>query len=98
MTNPLPSGMAEAARLTRDGKLADATALIRRLLHGEPASPPPTAQSAPVIDAEYVTVDAPTQKPQPQPQPAPSNAGRPRRTPGAGLGETLRRLAKQVPR
>ncbi|SOD93379.1 alpha/beta hydrolase family esterase [Caenispirillum bisanense] len=94
MTNPLPTGMAEAARLTRAGKLADATSLIRRMLTGEPASSPPTAQSPPVIDAEYVTVDAPT--PKPQPQPAPSNAGRPGRTPGTGLGETLRRLATQV--
>lgn len=99
MTDTLPSGMAEAVRLTRAGKLADATSFIQRLLKGEPASSPPAAPPAPVIDAEFITVDAPAQPPpQLQPRTAPWTAGKTRRTPGAGLGETLRRLAKQAPR
>ena len=69
MNSKLPpdiaSGMTEAARLTRAGRLSEATALIQRLLHG---TAPDTA-SAPagngiVIDAEPIssTVDEPTAK------------------------------------
>ena len=40
MGNEMQSGMAEAARLTREGQLAEATDVIQRVLRGEfsPAS------------------------------------------------------------
>ena len=40
MGNKMQSGMAEAARLTREGRLAEATDVIQRVLRGEfsPAS------------------------------------------------------------
>ena len=43
--------MAEATRLTRLGKLAEATALIRRLLTGEHAAD--SKASPTIIDGEY---------------------------------------------
>lgn len=45
MTDKLPPDMAEATRLTRTGRLAEATALIQRLLGG--GGTPPAAGSAP---------------------------------------------------
>ncbi|WP_404383723.1 alpha/beta hydrolase family esterase [Caenispirillum salinarum] len=96
MTETLTKGMAEATRLTRAGKLSDATALIQRLLNGETASAsaPPRGPSAPVIDADYITVDAP----RPRTEQAPPKAERTRPSPGAGLGATLRRLAEEARR
>ena len=43
MTSILPREIAEAARLTRDGRLSEATALLRRHLTGEatPGQPDP---------------------------------------------------------
>ena len=35
MGNEMQSGMAEAARLTREGRLAEATNVIQRVLRGE---------------------------------------------------------------
>lgn len=89
----LPPGMTEAARLTRAGKLAEATSLIQRLLRGEgkAAPPPDTTTPGATLEGEFVRLD-----------PAPSAADaapRSARKPGAdatprtGLGETLRGLA-----
>jgi len=68
MNSKLPpemtTGMTEAARLTRAGRLSEATALIQRLFHGTApgtAPPPAPANSGIVIDAEPIssTVDEP---------------------------------------
>jgi poly(hydroxyalkanoate) depolymerase family esterase len=61
--NPTQSdSMAEATRLTRDGRLTEATAMLRRLLHGEApsasAAPPARAKPAPrVFDVDPATGD-----------------------------------------
>jgi poly(hydroxyalkanoate) depolymerase family esterase len=62
----MPPGMAEATRLTRLGKLAEATTLIQRMLRGEPFADP-TAGASPVIDAEYTVIDAGHHSPDPAP-------------------------------
>ena len=83
--------MAEATRLTNAGKLAEATALLQRLLQGGGASAPAgTGDSSTIIDVEPVTVDA--EAPQPT-RPAATFAGRLHTKPRSGLGETLRDLA-----
>jgi poly(hydroxyalkanoate) depolymerase family esterase len=88
MTYSIPPEMTEATRLTNAGKLAEATALIRRLLHGRGAPAPVATGSPAVIDAEYVTLDA-----APQPAESGDNVAARRRS---GLGETLRRLAARA--
>ncbi|AWK84912.1 extracellular catalytic domain type 1 short-chain-length polyhydroxyalkanoate depolymerase [Azospirillum thermophilum] len=101
MTDRFPSGMAEATRLTRAGKLADATALIQRLLTGEgvsAASDPAGAGSPATIDVNPVTVgvaDAPPHRAATATS-AGASAGRFHPRPRAGLGETLRDLARRV--
>ena len=103
MTDRFPSGMAEAMRLTSAGKLTEATALIQRLLGGAGADAAPTPEPArpgspTIIDVEPVSVNV-TDAPSPD-TPSPATAGvrtgrfHPKRR--AGLGETLRDLAKQV--
>ena len=63
MSNRMSLGMAEATRLTTTGNLAEATALIQRLLNGgdipEPAhsGPAPKAASPTIIDVEPVVLD-----------------------------------------
>ena len=81
------SGMAEITRLTRAGKLAEATAKIRSLLHPGPLASDATAEPAAtfgdVIEGEFVRLDV-----------TPPPAAKPRRTSGrAPLGETLRKIA-----
>ena len=44
MTDTPQAGMAEATRLTRAGRLSEATALLQRLLHGGDTAAPPAAQ------------------------------------------------------
>ncbi|MBP2295474.1 extracellular catalytic domain type 1 short-chain-length polyhydroxyalkanoate depolymerase [Azospirillum rugosum] len=91
MSNPFFSGMAKAKSLTQAGKLAEATALIQRLLggdHGGSSAKPADAGSATIIDVEPVSVktaDAP-----------PHSAGRARTEPRSGLGDTLRGLAARA--
>ena len=92
MNDRFQEGMAEATRLTRTGRLAEATALIRRVLGGmEETAPSPHAAPAGrlkgpgIIDADYVTVGE---------EQAPQKAEPPRRR--AGLGETLRDLAARA--
>ena len=54
---PAPSAMAEATRLTRAGRLTEATEFLQRLLRGDPETTP----TAPTIDAR--TIDAKPAKP-----------------------------------
>ncbi|MGG5808271.1 extracellular catalytic domain type 1 short-chain-length polyhydroxyalkanoate depolymerase [Falsiroseomonas sp. CW058] len=60
--SPFPNAeMTEAARLTRQGRLAEATALIRRALGQAPAAPP--RQPAPSRASRIVDVDPATGEP-----------------------------------
>ena len=98
MTDRFSAGMAEATRLTQAGNLAEATALIQRLLGG--AAPEPAPPGSPtIIDVEPVTVDA-TEAPPPQRTTTATSAGafagRFHPGPRAGLGETLRDLAARA--
>ncbi|HYC05645.1 MAG TPA: PHB depolymerase family esterase [Azospirillaceae bacterium] len=93
MNDRFNEGMAEATRLTRAGKLAEATALIRRLMGGDGAAPRPTGARPPalhdprIIDADYVTVGV-------EPAAEPEAAEAPRRR--SGLGDTLREMAAKA--
>jgi len=97
-TNPpgmLP-GMAEAARLTRAGKLGEATTLLQRLLRGEGKgeSAPDTATSGATLEGEFVRLDPTPSAKDAGPQPADDGGKqRSRAKLRAGLGETLRGLA-----
>lgn len=97
MTNKLPPGMAEATRLTGAGKLAEATALIQRLLRGETVSPPsPPESNPPTLDGEFVTLD-PAAAQAAKPRTTKPHAERPANdTHRSGLGETLRGLAAKL--
>jgi len=82
--------MAEATRLTRLGKLMEATALIQRVLRGEGAT---TAASGPAtIDAEYTVVEAEPQGEKPGPRPKIHHEFRPH----ASLKETVERVAEMA--
>ncbi|WP_088347205.1 MULTISPECIES: PHB depolymerase family esterase [Rhodomicrobium] len=88
----LPPEMAEATRLTRAGKLAEATAVLQRLLRGGTAAESARPGAGKTIDAEYEVID-------PASTPADAAArsnGRPRTKPGSGLRETLRGLAARA--
>src|SRR5690349_19559103 len=88
MSNRLPHGMAEATRLTSAGKLAEATALIQRLLQGgDIPEPAPSSTSSntsssygfpTIIDVEPVVLDDTLDDTGPQParkaKPAPAEA------------------------
>jgi poly(hydroxyalkanoate) depolymerase family esterase len=98
MPNSRPTGflpgMDEVARLTRAGRLAEATGLVQRLLRGtgEPgptAAPNPAAPNPTVLEGEFTRVDpaSPAGK-------APGN--RPGHAARTGLGETLRGLAARL--
>jgi poly(hydroxyalkanoate) depolymerase family esterase len=90
MTYRMPPEMAEATRLTRLGKLTEATALIQRLLQGEHAPGPASGLSSTTIDAEHVPADAELQCEQLGARfKGPRAAIRPR----TSLSETVRRLA-----
>ena len=94
MTDRLLPEMAEATRLTGLGKLMEATALIQRMLRGEPFADP-TAAATPVIDAEYTVVDAGHIVPDPAPaeeQPA-ANKARQAWRPHASLRDAVARSA-----
>lgn len=92
----LPTGMAEAARLTRAGKLTEATTLLQRLLRGEGKAEPPPDTAAPgaTLEGEFVRLDPAPSATEDGPRPSPKSgrqktAARPR----TGLGDTLRGLA-----
>lgn len=100
MNPTFADGMREANRLTRAGRLAEATSLIQRLLGGgvarTPSAPPsggPAApgRAGPTIDAEYRVLDdrAPEARATAPRDPEPAAAPPP---PRGGLAETLRRL------
>jgi poly(hydroxyalkanoate) depolymerase family esterase len=83
---PPPPDFNEVARLTREGRLPEATALIQRLLRGEPAAPPaaaPQRSTAPagrrprVIDVEPDAAEA-----------RPASAGASGAQPAAGAGKS----------
>ncbi|WP_109490802.1 PHB depolymerase family esterase [Azospirillum sp. TSA6c] len=91
-------GMAEAARLTRAGKLGEATTLLQRLLRGdgkgEPAPAPDTTAPGATLEGEFVRLDPTPSAKDAGPQPANDSGGqRSRAKPRTGLGETLRGLA-----
>jgi poly(hydroxyalkanoate) depolymerase family esterase len=92
---PFPTAaMAEAARLTRDGRLAEASALIQRALRG--GTPPPSAP--PGQDAHIVDIDPETGAPIP-PQAARGSgaaAGHPRDEPGGALRGLLGQLGAKA--
>jgi poly(hydroxyalkanoate) depolymerase family esterase len=61
MHDHMPPDMIEAMRLTRAGRLADATTLLQRLLRDEgpdPSSGPAHGEDLPVVDLQPVTVGA----------------------------------------
>src|SRR3546814_3773678 len=64
--------MAEATRLTRAGKLGEATALIQHLVQGGGAAEPARTGSSTIIDAEPVAADAAARQPA---RPAASSGG-----------------------
>ncbi len=78
--------MAEAARLTRQGKLTEATAVIQRLLQRAPVANPGNGAAPTTIGAEYAALDA---EPQGNQQKAAPPAFRPR----TSLREAVHRLA-----
>jgi poly(hydroxyalkanoate) depolymerase family esterase len=86
MTYHIPPEMAEATRLTRLGKLAEATALIQRLLQGEHTAGPASGISSTTIGA------ADNEKP-PRVQLGARFAGLRAARPRTSLSETMRRLA-----
>lgn len=101
MNPTFAAGMEEATRLTRSGRLAEATALIQRLLQGgqgreaPPSAARPDSGGAPTIDAEYVVLDtADPARPGTDARHDPQADARPR----AGLAETLRRLKERAGR
>ena len=97
MTSKMPpemaSGMAEATRLTSAGRLAEATALIQRLLRGERPSPTPEAPSPTVIDGEAVTVDV-SDPPRAADRQRPDTRGPAPQ--GSGLRDLFRNLVARV--
>jgi poly(hydroxyalkanoate) depolymerase family esterase len=97
--------MAEATRLTSAGKLAEATALIQRLLQGgDIPEPAPSGASAStgtgsptIIDVEPVVLDDTDPQPARTAKPAASGfTGKFHPKPRAGLAETLRDLAARA--
>jgi poly(hydroxyalkanoate) depolymerase family esterase len=90
MTYGVPSEMAAATRLTSSSKLAEATALIQRLLQGGGGPESARTGSSPTIDVKPVTRDA--SAPQTAPPSAPFDS-RLSAKPRTDLRETLRRLA-----
>ncbi|CAO3441140.1 extracellular catalytic domain type 1 short-chain-length polyhydroxyalkanoate depolymerase [Azospirillum endophyticum] len=103
----LLSGMDEAARLTRAGRLAEATSLVQRLLRGEGAAATATPPDPTILEGEFERLDA---APGPEARSAASDSAARNRdrpdgwSPGArskkavrtGLGETLRGLAARL--
>jgi poly(hydroxyalkanoate) depolymerase family esterase len=89
MTSGMPPEMLEAARLTQQGKLAEATAIIQRLLQGKHAANPGNRIAPTTVGAECAAVDAEPQGNQPKARFTVPRAFRPR----TGLRETVNRLA-----
>jgi poly(hydroxyalkanoate) depolymerase family esterase len=107
---PDPSKMVEAARLTRAGRLTEATTLIRRMLGGEttPGTADETAsrgRKSPTIDADAETIaakDRPLLEAAPSAQPPVTRAlrallHRVTRRPGLGLPGLMRPAPLSTP-
>ncbi|WP_042697498.1 PHB depolymerase family esterase [Azospirillum sp. B506] len=88
----LPPGMVEAARLTKAGKLTEATRLIQRLLQGKDERQPETASPGATLEGEFVRLDPATDAGS-RPSPESGTTDGTRSRPRTGLGETLRGLA-----
>jgi Esterase PHB depolymerase len=95
----IPPEMAEVMRLTRAGKLGEATAAIQRLLH--PRGAAPAASASNTIDAEYTVVESPSIKPPaelvsavPPVEPVTGGSGAAR----SGIADTLKGLAARFQR
>ncbi len=89
MIYKMPPEMAEAARLTRLGRLAEATALVQRLVNGGRASGPARGpRPSNSVDLAGVRLDAKPQGPHPRPRITWPAGDRPR----TSLRETLSRL------
>ena len=83
----MPPEMVEATRLTRLGKLMEATALIQRMLRGERSA---NAEAGPTtIDAEYTVIESEPRGEKPGPRPEIPHPFRPH----ASLKETVERVA-----
>ena len=87
MIDRMPPEMAEATRLTRLGKLMEATALIQRMLRG--GSSTSAGANSTTIDADYTVVKSEPQGETPGPRPKISHPFRPH----ASLRETVGRVA-----
>jgi poly(hydroxyalkanoate) depolymerase family esterase len=72
MNDSISHRMREATRLTRAGRLGEATAFIQRLLRGESEPAPPDAVGPPVIDVVPDKVEL-TEARETEPAPAPSH-------------------------
>jgi poly(hydroxyalkanoate) depolymerase family esterase len=88
MTLKLPPEMAEATRLTRLGKLAEATTIIQRLMQGEHTADARNRIFRTQIDDEHVAVDA-----APEGGQSTTRFTAPRARPRTSLRETVQRLA-----
>src|SRR6185295_531524 len=93
MTEGFLPDMTEATRLTRTGKLAEATALIQRLLQGRDFPKSAATSASTIIDAESVTVEAAAVLPSPTPDERDDKIVPKHRT---GLGKILRGLVGRV--
>jgi poly(hydroxyalkanoate) depolymerase family esterase len=79
----------EATRLTRSGQLAEATALLQRMLHGERFTDAPSRTSGGIALAGPLIIDAkanPVEEPESPPQSEAAPAGRPRKIPEYNIG------------
>lgn len=96
ISDQMPSGMAEAARLVRDGRVHEATALIQRTLGGGFAgTEPPAPPAGEPVDTQAPTVGrAPGDADHTAPPPPDRNAG----DRDAGPGEQKLRRAPRPPR
>jgi poly(hydroxyalkanoate) depolymerase family esterase len=87
MNTPFAQGMARATQLTRAGKLAEATALIKSLVYPQPQPERPVELAdSDVIEGTCTPLDAAEPE-----APTPPRAAKAR--PRKGLGETLRGIA-----
>ncbi len=90
MSIEFTAGMAEATGLTRAGRLDEATALIQRLLRGDPTEAQPTT---PALTPPKRAADPATDAP---PRPGPRPGVRTEAGQRTGLRQTLRRLAERA--
>jgi poly(hydroxyalkanoate) depolymerase family esterase len=90
MIDRMPPEMLEATRLTRLGKLMEATALIQRMLRGEHSTN--TEADSATVDAEYTVVEPEPHGEKQEPRLRPPHPFRPH----ASLRETVGRMAEMT--